>query len=155
MTRSVRVILLCGAPAAGKSTHARMLHRTFGLVIHSRDEVRVRLRRGRSGVSENEIWATVLAEAKADVLAGRGIVLDSTLGNPTRRDEAVTFFKRVTDDVIIHHIQASLAECHLRNTARPPGLRVEPADITRMHQDIPMLLKSHPPQCEVIEYMTE
>lgn len=144
-----KVILLCGAQASGKSTYSA----TLGFVVHSRDEVRARLRAADPGISEDVVWRTFLEEAAATVQAGYSVVLDSTLANPKRRDEAVMFFKAWTDEVEIHHVQTSLAVCHQRNNVRPAATKVEPTDIDRTYRQIKEAFASNPPLCPVINVL--
>lgn len=143
----VRVILLCGAQASGKSTYGA----TLGCVVHSRDEVRSRLRAANPETSEEEVWMTFLKEAAATMHAGHSVVLDSTLANPMRRDEAVAFFRSFTDDIEIHRLHTPLAECHRRNDLRPAATKVEPTDIDRTYRQIEEAFMLNPPAYPVVD----
>ena len=141
-----KAILLCGVQASGKSAYAARL----GVVVHSRDEVRVRLRTKNSSVSEDVIWSTVLEEMVATLQSGRDAVLDSTLANPKRRDEAIALFEAMACTVEIHRVHTPLVECHRRNGCRPASIKVRPADIDHMHRQIEDAFTSNPPRCRVV-----
>ena len=142
-----KAILLCGTQASGKSTYAVRL----GVAIHSRDEVRARLRAEDTMVTEDVIWETTLKEMAATLQSGRDAILDSTLANPKRRDEAVAFFMQVVRVVEIHRVHTPLAECHRRNNHRSVEIRVRPDDIDRTHWQIEDAFASNPPRCRVID----
>lgn len=142
-----RAILLCGIPASGKSTYAGTLQ---GFYVHSRDEARVRLRKTRASISEDEIWKKLLEEAARDIRLNRSIVLDSTLASPTRRDEAIALFSQLGAEVELHHVATPLHLCLRRNAQRPIASRVPPADLRQLHVRIEAGFRTHPLACPLV-----
>ena len=141
-----KAILLCGVQASGKSTYAKRL----GIAVHSRDEVRTRLRAEDPTVTEDVIWCTVLEEMATTLRSGRDAVLDSTLANPKRRDEAIVLFGEIAQVVEIHRVHAPLAECYRRNNRRSAEIKVRPADIDRTYAQLQETFVSSPPRCRVV-----
>lgn len=147
-----RAILLCGPIASGKSTYAERLRRK-GFRIHSRDEVRIRLRQRNPSVEEIVVWDTFMSEILADLRTGRDIVGDATFSNPDRRDDAIRRIKGLKVDVALemHRLRTPLGECVRRNRLRHPDARI-PVDQVRLRYDeIEATFKTRPPECDVID----
>lgn len=147
-----RAILLCGPIASGKSTYAERLRRK-GFYVHSRDEVRIKLRQQDRAVEERIVWDTFMAEILADLRKGRNIVADATFSNPERRDDAI---RRILElgleiDLQMHRIRTPLGECIRRNRLRDPDRRIPVDQVMARYDEIERTFKTNPPNCAVVE----
>ena len=94
-TRGPRVVIVCGAPACGKSTLAAVLAQRSGLPVHSSDVVRktslglaplaVAPPEAYAPQQTHAVYAALGTAAARAVAAGRGVIIDATMGSGAHR----------------------------------------------------------------------
>lgn len=122
---SVRLVVVGGAPATGKSTLARLLGNQRGWMVLSSDEVRRELlgdsadQAGRySARAKDQVYAAILSRAELLLGMGESVVVDATWAQPRWRAAAADVAKRTTSE--FHQFRCDVAPdvARQRATAR-------------------------------------
>jgi predicted kinase len=140
MSEVVQLVLMVGAPGAGKRERARQIAADSpGMVRVSRDDLRSMLT-GRGYHRDTE---PLIADAQAALLSallGRGtsVVVDNCHVMPRSRSQVYASARAAPLDVGVTHEIVATPEpvCLKRNAARPPELRAPAQLVSRMALEI-------------------
>lgn len=134
------VVMLWGAPAAGKTTVARALLEELrvrrGLVLpHLSTDLLSRAILGDQFVSDvrRALYEGLITIADQILMAGGGVLLDGTFLNPDLRAQVREMARSRRAVLISVQVACSLATRRGRNNARPDAERVPDAWLVRAH----------------------
>lgn len=132
----MKLVLLCGIPASGKSSRATQLDRD-GYYVLSSDAMRAVI--GFSEIDQSvsgKVFEAMEYAAKYWLMRGKNVVIDATNYNRKSRARFVQIGKQMRANIIAHVFQTPLSECKRRNAARE---RVVPEHVLeRMHAGFEM-----------------
>ncbi|HTY72417.1 MAG TPA: AAA family ATPase [Actinomycetes bacterium] len=101
----VRLVVVCGAPATGKSTLAGGLADAVGAVLLSSDAVRRELPEAGPArytkAAKDAAYATLLARAELSLTHGETVVLDATFGDPATQELASDLAERTSSTLAV------------------------------------------------------
>ena len=106
------LIILCGLPASGKTTLAKLLaHRMDDVEIVSSDMLRSQLSSGR-------IWEEMAGMVRQGLSAGKTVVVDATNYNDAHRDRYARIAREMGVPYLIACLEAEMATLLQRNSQR-------------------------------------
>jgi predicted kinase len=124
LVSATRLILMCGLPAAGKTTLARQLAKDRNAVRLTKDEWLWALGASPWDTPTNDKIERELWRIAQDILSlGVSVVLDFGLWARVERDEMRTVARRIGVGVELHYLNASIDELWRRiqtRNLRPP-----------------------------------
>ena len=120
----MKLLLLRGLPASGKTTFAKELVRNDGNWVRvNKDDLRNMLNGGkRSGAREKKIIACERMLAGLLLDKGKNVVIDDTNFNPTHEQYFKELAKSHGADFEIKEFDTPLEECIKRDNGRPNGV---------------------------------
>ena len=117
------LVLMTGLPASGKSTLARELGRALGATLHNSDMTRKRLvglqatshARADEGLwtglygadVSDRTYAALLDAARADLVAGRSVVIDAAAPTHVRREPFAELARELGAPFVLAHVTCS------------------------------------------------
>lgn len=115
MKDKTKFIMMCGLPASGKSTHAKVLARVEDAVIHSSDEIRKELFGDESVQTDNsKVFEVLHKRVKEDLKNGESVIYDATNIAYKRRMAFLREIDRIDVEKICYFVATSYENC-LRN----------------------------------------
>lgn len=117
----LKILILQGLPASGKSTWAREHVATHeGWQRINKDDLREMLHNGKwSGKNEKAVLRIRDASIRAALESGQNVIVDDTNFNPVHVDTITEIAKDYAAQVEVKFFDVSLYECLIRNSLRP------------------------------------
>lgn len=116
----MKLLMLKGLPASGKSTFARQLVDGHDYVRANKDEIRTMLHNGKwSKRNEKEVLAVRDFIVEYGLALGRNVVVDDTGFNPTHEDRLRELAKEHGAQFEVKFFDTPLEECIKRDLGRP------------------------------------
>lgn len=151
--------VLCGLPAAGKSTLARALSQTLLIKVWRSDVVRKQMGGIPSAADlgsaagadlygesmHRRTYAKLLDLARAALNNGESVILDATFSDPAQRRQAIRLAGEAGARIVLVECTAPLSELKTRLTRREDGRSISDA---RLHH-LDKLLRRYVPPDEV------
>lgn len=135
-----KFIMMCGLPASGKSTYAKILAKKENAVIHASDEIRKELFDDESVQTDNhKVFEVLHKRVKEDLKNGVSVIYDATNIAYKRRMAFLREIDRIDVEKICYFAATSYENC-LRND-KLRGIKVGEEVIKRMYKNfwIPQL----------------
>lgn len=136
----VKLIVMCGLPASGKSTLAKELSQKYEAVILSSDSIREELY-GDEGIQGDSTKVFELLHHRANkyLSEGKNVIYDATNINRKRRVHMIKNELKA-DEYICYYINKTLGECYYNDMNR--DRRVGFSVIERMYKTMQIPIKS-------------
>lgn len=124
--------MMCGLPASGKSSYAKMIHESTGAVIHSSDSLRKEIFGDENNQTrQSELFSKLHRRVKDDLLAGKSVIYDATNINKKRRIAFLKYLEAVPCVKICIVIATNYAMCLSNSQTR--SCQVPETAIRRMY----------------------
>lgn len=121
-----KFIMMCGLPASGKSTIARIRSEIDNANIHSSDKIRVELSGDVSNQNINEkVFQTLHRRVKEDLKNGKNTIYDATNISYKRRMAFLKEIERFDVEKICHFAATSYENCVMNDSNREKQVGTE------------------------------
>lgn len=120
----MKVLLLRGLPASGKSTYAKeLVSKNHKWVRVNKDDLRAMMNNGEfSGKLEKQVVKTEREIAENALKLGKNVVIDDTNFNPTHEEYFRQLAKTYKAEFEVKFFDTPLEECIKRDNKRPNGV---------------------------------
>lgn len=118
------LIILMGLPGSGKSYVAEYIHKKYGFVVLSGEEITIQMfgTEKVSGKQYAEVYKTVRQKASELLLQGKSVVIDGTnlkhefrqqIYDEVKCDRTILIYLKVDDDTALERISKRINSCSL------------------------------------------
>lgn len=120
----MKVLLLRGLPASGKSTYSKeLVSKDHNWVRVNKDDLRAMMNNGEfSGKLEKQVIRTEREIAENALKLGKNVVIDDTNFNPTHEEYFRQLAKTYKAEFEVKFFDTPLEECIKRDNERPDGV---------------------------------
>lgn len=132
------MIMMIGIPGSGKSYFAKEISRKFHAIVHSSDNLRMKLFGNVYNSSNNiELFFELERRLRADLIEGNSVVYDATNINSSFRGSFLETLKTIECFKIAVCMTTSLEECIINNQKRED--KVPEPEIYRMRNNMEVI----------------
>ncbi len=109
-----KLVIMCGLPGSGKTTHCRRVYTHWV----STDEIRQELGKGFDRSSEGRVWATAYRQLRKAMAEGWTVAFDATNVDCRSRAGLIKLAREYNATIRVEWLDTPLEECLKRNAAR-------------------------------------